>query len=69
MLIRGELKCEKRKWENMTLEEYLKIAHTKLDNFAKAWIEDAKRCPANYPMEMDLGEWEEQEASFRDLSQ
>jgi len=49
----------------MTLREYIELAKKELDSFEETWIEESENNPSFYPMEMDEGEWVEQELAIR----
>ncbi len=49
----------------MTLPEYIKVAKAELDEFQKRYEKGNAEEPVNWPMEMDEGEWGEQELAGR----
>ena len=48
----------------MTLDEYVEKAKKELDDFKKEYLKEYAKDPKNWPLEMDEGEWDEQENAY-----
>lgn len=44
----------------ITLEEFVARTKAELDAFADNWKKEHAKAPDDWPMEMSLGEWDEQ---------
>jgi len=44
----------------MTINDYIKQEHDRLDKLARYWKEQHKLQPDLYPLEMQEGDWDEQ---------
>ena len=49
----------------MNLQDYVKMAKNELDAMEKNWIEENKKNPETWPLEMDVGQWGENELAYR----
>jgi len=49
----------------MKLEEYVQTAIQELKKFQKKWEQEHEKNPEYYPMELEEGEWGQQELSER----
>jgi hypothetical protein len=45
----------------MRFEDYLLIKKEELKQFEENWVKENKKDPKCFPMEMEEGEWEEQQ--------
>lgn len=49
----------------ISVQEYVEIAKSELDDMAQLYITQNEKDPENWPLENDLGGWGDQELAFR----
>ena len=49
----------------MQLQDYIKMAKAELDEMEKNWIKENKNNPEMWPLDLDAGQWGENELNTR----
>ena len=54
---------------SMTVEEYVAREIFRLINFQSEWARQVRERPDEFPVEMDLGDWDESFDTFQDVGE